>query len=129
MKTMEELYARLVRAHEAFAVWLHPLQFGGDSAREERRKRAGELANGFMEYFCDKRIYFEEGLCAIIDEAIAELKKAWVVMDAYPPGMPERGEQWSKTWERFAGLLPPIIQRVERQFRDLAGVLEKEGGT
>jgi hypothetical protein len=122
MRIIAELYARLVRAHDAFSSWLSPLQLGGKPAQEERRKEAQKLGNEFIEYFGEKRIYFEEALCKDIDEAISEFKKAWIVMETYPPEMPGGGEQWGKTWERFAGLLPRIRERVEQQFRDLIGV-------
>jgi hypothetical protein len=127
MDAVAELYVRLVHAYDAFSMWLHPLQFGGNAAQEERRKQAWKLGYEFMEYFSEKRIYFEEALCRDIDEAVTEFKRAWVAMEAYPPGMPGRDEQWGKTWERFAGLLPSIRQQVERQFRDLIGVFGGEG--
>ena len=122
VETIAGLYEKFVRAHEAFDAYLSPVQFGGQPDHAKQGEEAAERGRAFNEYFSVKRIYFEEGLCRDIDAAFDQFVKAWIKMGAYPPGMPGRGEQWSKTAEHFSQHFPPIRAKIEQQFRELIGV-------
>ncbi len=121
-ETIAELYKKFVRAHDAFGAYLSTVQFGGQPDHAKRGEEAAKRGREFSEYFSEKRIYFEEGLCRDIDAAFDQFVKAWIEMGAYPPGMPGRGEQWSQTAEHFSQHFPPIRAKIERQFRELIGV-------
>jgi hypothetical protein len=126
VETIAELYKRFVRAHEAFDAYLRRVQFGGEADHVKKGEEAAKCGREFGEYFSEKRIYFEEGLCGDIDAAFGQFLKVWIEMGAYPPGMPGRGEQWSQTALHFIDHFPPIRAKIERQFRDLIGVKEAQ---
>ena len=113
MRTIAELYARLVRAHEAIDVFLNTVLFGAnpDPAKEEVvLKRWSE----FMGYFNEKRIYFEDELCRDIETAFGQYLNTWVRTGAYLPEMAGREEQWSKAALYFGEHFPPIRAKIER---------------
>lgn len=119
MRAIAGLYARLVRAHEAFAEYLSMFQFGGEPEHAKKGEEAATCCNKLVEYFSEKRIYFEETICADIDEALVEFKRAWADMQAYPPGMPGRGQKWSETAKHFNEWFPRLRAKIEQQFREL----------
>lgn len=116
------LYGRFVRAHAAFGEFLTIIQPGGERDSSEAMRRGTE----FVQYFNENRIYFEESLCADIDAAEEEFRRALSDMEGYPPGMPGRQQQWVGTWRSFNDKFPPIRAKIERQFRELMGVKEAQ---
>ena len=120
--TIAELYKRLVRAHAAFGAYLTVIQPGGQPDPSEAMERGTE----FVQYFNENRIYFEESLCADIDSAEEEFRRALSDMEGYPPGMPGGQRQWLETWRSFKDKFPPIRAKIERQFRELMGVEEAQ---
>ena len=120
MRTIAELYARLVRSHEAFDEYLMTIQLGDDPtpAKEEGVvKRWSE----FMGYFSEKRIYFGEELCRDIESAFGQYLNART-LTGLPTEMPGSVELRMKAAAHFSGHFPPIRARIEQQFRELMGV-------
>jgi hypothetical protein len=120
-ETIAELYARFVRAHEAFGAYLN---FTKDSP--VKPEDAEKCAREFASYFNDKRIYFEEELCRSIDEAIQKFVKVYVWTGAYPQEMTDSKAKWAEAAEHFNSHFPSIRTEIERQFRELIGVKEAQ---
>jgi hypothetical protein len=122
MRTIAELYARLVRAHQAFDSYLSMAKFHGEPDDAIKGEEARKHAREFIEYFSEERIYFEEELCRDIDEAIEQLRKAYVWKTSTPQQLDGSITQWSKAALHFSEHFPPIRPKIERQFRELIGV-------
>jgi hypothetical protein len=124
-EVISELYNRFVRACEAFEVYLNTVLFGSDPdpAKEEVvLKRWCD----FKDYFSEKRIYFEEGLCSDIDVELGQYFKAWVRTGGYPRELAGTVEEWSKAALHFGEQFPPIRAKIEHQFRELIGVQKSQ---
>jgi hypothetical protein len=85
-----------------------------------------ERGTEFVQYLNENRTYFEESLCADIDSAEEEFRRAFSDMEGYLPGMPGRQRQWVETWRSFKDKFPSIRAKIERQFRELMGVKEAQ---
>ena len=120
MRIIAELYARLVRAHEAFDEYLFMVQLGEDPD-PAKGKEAVKRWREFMGYFSEKRIYFEEELCRDIEAAFGHYSNAQT-LTGLPTEMPGSVELRTKAAVHFSGHFPPIRAKVEQRFRELMGV-------
>ncbi len=120
---IEEAYARLAAADLAFGFALAPL--GWAITKENRRQQfseAMEKGKAFFEYFQGKRIYFEDGLCVLVDQMDVPFSRAAAELDT----LAEYGEASErppyKSWSDFRNAIGPLRRQLESLAREILGV-------
>lgn len=127
-----DLYIKLVRAERAFASWVHLLQEAGEPSMEEKGSIAGDAFNDFRTFFLEHRIWLEEDLCDRIALLDRELFTSFIDFTTYRRDDPnvhkEYMEKWMATWKKTQEDIPALRQRIERQFREMLGVVRASPG-
>lgn len=118
---IEKTYKKLSKMHRAFQSLMAPLQLSGEPSREEKAKRAAELANDFIEYFDDNRIYFEKNLEQKINEINKEFREAWLKFQ-YATEEKINIEEWTNAWKKVKEGIPEIKEEIKQEFRKILGV-------
>jgi hypothetical protein len=123
---IEEVYARLASADIAFRLTLAPQCW---AVTNENRK--GELseatgkAKDFFEYFEGKRIYFDDDLCALVDQMDVSFSRATAELNTLAEfGDPNERLPY-KSWSDFTKAIGPLRRQLENRTREILGVSKR----
>ncbi len=120
---IDEAYARLAAADIAFRLALAPQGWGVvDENRQDQLSGAKDKAKAFIQYFEGKRIYFDDGLCALVDKMDLSFSRATARLSTLAePG--EADEQLRyKSWSDFTNTIGPLRHQLENRAREILGV-------
>jgi hypothetical protein len=110
-EVLEELFKRLVRANDAFASRFRAVQFAGEASSDEKTRRASELANQFIDYYIENRLFIDKPLAEKIDAVNRHFQNVWMTLD--PVWEPkERYRVVSEFFANVPALLDEIRDRI-----------------
>lgn len=122
------LYGKIAKTRSVAADLVGILQHGGQSLMEKKRKTA-DVYNDMTGYFYENRIFFPyetsdkiEALVAAIHHSLIDFDTAQMGNDDYahdPSGL------WVQAFKRLRDDVPPILEELEREFRELLGHIEE----
>lgn len=125
LRIIAELYERLSLAHIAFQGFLRLIQFGGREEHLKRIQEATDKAKAFFTYFAGKRVYFDAGLCKLIDDLETPFLRA---SSAFAPMFysdEPLGKAWVEAAQEFTKTVPPLLSEIEARVRILLRVIER----
>lgn len=123
-EVIAEIYKRLARKHAAFSDYLSPIQVGSKEEHGKRVKEAKEMGNDFISYFNENQIFLDTKLCAEIDKLLAVFRRIWSESGADIESF--KGTKWVETWNDFNEKVPPLRGKIEKQFREMLGILDSK---
>lgn len=128
-KSIQELYSLLSDTYDSLVNLTRTLQIKGQESLEERKKNTATIHNAMKQYYQRNRIFYSRDICEKV-ESIAELmKRAYIDFDIAQDGSdykPDRTGLWEKSWNTISCDLPPLLQKLEEEFRKiLEGVCAK----
>ena len=115
---------------------IHPIIENGEKEEEERILRANKALFDFRDFFLPHKIYFEKELAQKIENVHKMYwDKGWDFN--YMNSRMRSGEMLRETWREFYEQskkitesidvdIPPILEELEEDFRELLGVNEKQ---
>jgi hypothetical protein len=110
-EVLEELFKRLVRAYDAFASRFRPGQFPGEPSIEEKTKRASGLADEFIQYFIENRLFIDQPLAERIITVNNNFQSVWLTLE--PVWEPkERYRTISEFFKETPAILDEIRARI-----------------
>lgn len=131
---IKELYFKMVDANNTLISLTKPLQMAGEKTKEEKFKEVVDTYNDFVRYYDHNKIYFDKKICLIIDKVIESLRDPIIDYEVYYPSWKEGSEmgdttvarehfkELRKAWDKVKGIIPPLKESLEEEFRTLIGV-------
>jgi hypothetical protein len=137
-KLYEKRVEAIFRLAELFDVFRNsmtrltsPLGYQGDPTKEEQMEEAREAGNEFLNYYYRHQILFEESTCVLLDEVAKVHHKAYRGMSLYTYGKAspnyDPAEKWIEADDVMSKEVPPLIKRMQAEFRRIIGVPIAEG--
>lgn len=131
LEVMSELYKRIVNLDmrmQEMTAFMKQVFKDAEEEENERVKNAGDAYNDFFLYYMEHKIFFSKD----VSEALADLRDKYYssYMDytfKYRFGINNfeiNRENFDKASETVKELIPPIKEKIEAEFRNLAGVEE-----
>jgi hypothetical protein len=119
-KAIALVYGCLVKVQGTLVHYADPLSDVDDEGRRQRQLRADEAMAALYEAFAPRRLYFPKEIADDLESLMRELNhikdtadnEFGVEGDLYEPG---------HTLTRFIERIPPIISRLDVEFRKLLG--------
>ena len=131
-EVVAELYGRLVRAIDM----AYDFVFSGISAEppgvKERAKKAEEAIKDLIAYYGAHRIYFDSQICEQLDALILALSHATMGFDTMvvvSNQLPDKADLFQirkESLQQIKREAAPIRLALEREFRQILGVIEKD---
>lgn len=119
MKILADLYERLVISHDALLVFVSVREIENYS---EAVKNAMTKADEFFNYFDNKRIYFDENLCQLIENLHESFTTSSVASMAFLESGDRRSPDNRKFVSGFMDRIPPLRSEIENRVRAMLGV-------
>lgn len=123
VKVLLELYRKIIRTERAFQSLMNPAQGAGEPSEEEKKKKAAEIANEFLEYFHDNKIYLDD---CVEDKIIAineKLVNAWARFNyTVKFGGKIDTSEWTSVWAEVKEEIPKISKEVKKEFQGIIGI-------
>jgi len=95
----------------------------------EKKKKAVEIYNDMSAYFFENRIFLPhetaekaEKLVMAIRDVLIEFDTAQMGNDEYKP---DQTGLWGQAFKRLRDEVPPILNELEHEFKELLGFIEK----
>ena len=130
---IKELYSRLVSMSKSCQLAMSPSPTQGVQPQGEKDRTAIRDTNEFIDYYQRNRIIFGKDTCAIIDDIVDKVLRAWrdfLAKDnaALEPtiiaglDVMRKAALWANSWETISDAVPAAKQKLEDDFRKLLGV-------
>jgi hypothetical protein len=103
----------------------HDMFFSGLREPKDKAKQIFDECFEFYEYFQERRIYFSEEVCAIMDRFVEVIAEANSAVRNGPDNLDHGSKAGQEAYSKMAVLmdqLPEIRKSIERDFRTLLGV-------
>lgn len=121
------VYSRLVKTRSLVADLVAIFQSGGQSLIQKKQKVA-EVYNDAASYFFENKIFLPKATAEKTEALIDELKKALIEFDTAQLGndeyKPDDSGLWIKAHGRLNENIPPILEELETQFKEILGFIE-----
>lgn len=121
-KIVAELYRLLVLAEDAISTPLGDIQPAEREDQERLFKEAGSKTSELMRFFEERRIYFDEGLCGLMDALTFNFQQAWLYGSPYGERTPEQREKTQRYLNALSESIPFIRRNIETLMREMLGV-------
>lgn len=129
---IEHLYSQLFKMEKSMREFINPVKLSTDPPRKEKGKTAVEDANSFVDFYYEKKIFFSENICNLIENINKEIRQSfdffiWYSLpnsiDEYFSNItPKQREIWVEAWDKIDRNVPELRKELEDQFRELLGV-------
>jgi len=120
-KIVAELYKRLVQAEDAIRILRTEVQFAEQKEREKLFVDVGLQTSELVQFFEERRIYFDEAVCRLMDKQILNVSRAWLYGMPFTVSTGLR-EQAQKHLDQLANAIPLVRQAIEAEMREMLGV-------
>jgi hypothetical protein len=121
-------YGKIARTKSVVADLVGIFQQGGQSLIE-KKKKAADIYNDMSAYFFENRIFLPhetaekaEKLVMAIRDVLIEFDTAQMGNDEYKP---DQTGLWVQAFKRLRDEVPPILNELEHEFKELLGFIEK----
>jgi hypothetical protein len=122
---IDEAYARLAAADIAFRLALAPQGWGVVDENRQDLSGAKDKAKAFIQYFEGKRIYFDDGLCELVDKMDVSFSRATAGLSALAESGEADQQLKYKSWSEFTNTIGPLRQQLENRAREILGVSKR----
>lgn len=132
LEVIATLYEKVTKLHGNILIMTHPLKLVNEDLEKEEKERISKVADAgddFTNYYRSKKLFFEPSTCELLEE----LKdKFYDIYYDYTTGrrLNIEGSELEykkvmKATEAANQEIPPILEKLEEDFRKLIGVIEK----
>ena len=128
-EVIETLYGKLFVFMAATENFVAPIGYSSDPTKEEQLKTVAEAQRDFRAYYMRNRIYFSETICEGIDNLFKTIVPklttfgfTLALADKHPEHGKDKLDAWNEAWNSMQERVPPIMQAIEADFRELLGV-------
>ena len=123
VKILLELYRKIVRTERAFQSLMNPFQGAVEPPEEQKKKKAAETANDFLEYFHDNKIYLDDYVEEKIIFINEKLINTWARFN-YTVKFDGKTDvkEWKSVWDEVKEEIPKISEEVKREFQKTIGI-------
>lgn len=133
-ESIKNVYEKLVILDEAIHSTLRQFQRADEPSLEDKIKTLAEAFNSFRDYFIPRRIFFEEGICEIVESIIDAARGVFIDITTLPvdPGsveyevnrglLTERHEFWEKARKLHSREIKKLKDCLEEKFRLMLGI-------
>ena len=120
-QAIKEIYKRIAIAERLTKEYVTPVDFGGLAPIEERRKKAADSANEYLNYYNENKIFLSDEICCLLDDINKCILDAWYKFNSKD----RRGgdnDFWEEAWNAITKKLPEARAKLEKAFRKIIGV-------
>jgi hypothetical protein len=129
-EVVAKVYSLTFKVHRAARSFTRPMEWSNEPSKQEKFKELGEVGNELGVYFGENRIYFPEGTCISFDDFYKKIQIATQAMyDDLNPAAPRKTDAWSEAWKTVSQDVPPMLAKLEAQFREILGAEQERGET
>ena len=133
-EVIADLYSRLMEFLDAAESFASLAEWKGEPTKEEKAMSLADKAYEFRHYFQTKRIFLSESVCIKIDAVFHEVDAASMKYSLWLTRSKSGGnrasqkmdEAWTEAWNTMKDRVPPLVNAVEIEFRNLLGVSRVE---
>jgi len=123
-----ELYKLLVRAYWEAESFTTPMEFAGESGKQEKFATAQNAITDYFRFFDQHRIYISEDLCKQLESFARELREpvnhfgSWLRYDNVTDQAAIRmNDAWDTAWKKVRDDVPKLRASIEKEFRTIIG--------
>lgn len=127
-----ELYERIIDFMAAAERCVSPMGYESDPPKKVQLQEVSKTEAELFRYFLKHRIYLSKSVC----EGVEVLRKTLMpdvrrfgirlaFEERYPNLESGSTEAWDKAWDTLQEQVPPIMETIEAEFRELLGVEPK----
>lgn len=129
-EVVAEAYALLVEAHWSSADFVSPIEYAGDSSKQEKYVNAMKKGTEFYRYFDKNRIYLPQALCDQLQTFIQNMRREVVGFGVYVTNdeeyVPDHAirsklEAWTRASKFFDSEVPSAKAALEAELRTIIG--------
>jgi DNA-directed RNA polymerase subunit F len=121
-ETVAELYKRMVQTEETIRTLLGDVQPAEKEECEKLFWKAGGQTGELFRFFEERRIYFDEELCGLLDAHASHFRQAWLYGSPYVELTPEQREETQQRLNELANAIPRVRHAIEVRMREMLGV-------
>jgi hypothetical protein len=122
------LYGKIAKTRSVAADLVGILQHGGQSLMEKKRNTA-DVYNDMSGYFYENRIFLPNETAEKTEELVTAIRHSLIEFDTAHMGndeyAPDQSGLWVQAFKRLRDEVPPILEGLEREFRELLGYMEE----
>jgi hypothetical protein len=105
-EALEELFKRMVRANDAFAIKFRGFVVSGEPSEEEKAKQAAQAADAFLDWFSQNRLFIENDLADRILLVNRQFTNVWLSQG------PMTGEERTRRTSEFFKQTPLLLDEI-----------------
>jgi len=126
-EVIANLYGKIARTKSVTADLVGIFQQGGQSLIEKKQK-AAEIYNDMASYFYQNRLFLPKDTAAKAEKLIGTIREVLIEFDTAQMGneeyKPDETGLWREAYERLRDEVPPILEELEEEFKELLGFIE-----
>ena len=122
------LYGKIARAKSISADLVGIFQQGGQSLIE-KKKKAADIYNDMSSYFFENRLFLPHATAEKTENLVMTIRDVLIEFDTAQGGneeyKPDQTGMWMQAYKRLRDEVPPILEELEDEFKDLLGFIER----
>lgn len=121
---IKETYKNISKTYIALESLIAPMQWVGEKSIIEKRKDFVDIANNFLQYFQENKIFFSQNLSSDINKLSEEFKEVynkWNLSQVSGVNGRHNLEDWNKAWEQLKTDVSQTKVEIENKFRKIIG--------
>jgi hypothetical protein len=124
-EVVAKVYALLARTHHAARHFARPMEWSTEPSKQEKFDTLAKVGNELGACFNENRIFFPETTCDQLDSLYRKiLLTTQTMMDDLNSDDGRGTQSWSNAWKAVDQEVPPMLKRLETEFRAILGSTE-----
>jgi hypothetical protein len=121
-------YGKIARTKSVVTDLVGIFQQGGQSLIE-KKKKAADIYNDMSAYFFENRIFLPHETAEKAEKLVMAIRDVLIEFDTAQMGnneyKPDQTGLWVQAFKRLRDEVPPILNELEHEFKELLGFIEK----
>jgi hypothetical protein len=117
-----ELYKQLVQTEDAVGALVGDTEPHEPEEQEQLFREANTKTSKQLLYFEERRIYFDERVCTLMDKLMSSYQQVWLYGSPYVELTPEQRAKTQQNLNALIETIPPIRRSIETLMREMLGV-------
>lgn len=122
------LYGKIARTKALTADLVGIFQQGGQSLIE-KKKRVSDVYNDMSSYYFENRLFLPRETAEKTEQLVMTLRDVLIEFDTAQMGndeyKPDKSGLWKQAYQRLRDEVPPILEELEGEFKDILGFIER----
>ena len=130
-EVIAEIYSKLLQFHAAVLHYTSPVEFPTDGPKEARRKTVVEKHDAFLDSFRPNRLFLPKHTANQINDfanRLSSLSRNFMCEVEMAGSRYDKADTvaWEKIYSNLTKDVPPLLELLEDDFRELLGTARKE---